>query len=116
MGLFGKKELTQEHIEKIKYLANLSFDSISGKTAEISFEPSSIALHDCDGNSIRFEAEEVPRRSGSLNGILCTYGKAKDAVLRYMKENRYRFVKSSDENVFRNFNYEDCREFPIEKY
>lgn len=116
MGLFKKKEITQEQIEQIRYLATRSYDSISGATAEISFGPTNISLDDCEGNSIAFEAEEVPTRAGSVGGVLSTYGKAKDAVLKYMKDNRYRFENSSDENAFRNFNYEDCRTFPIKKY
>ena len=116
MGLFNKKEISKEQIDHMNWMSSRSYDSISGETAEISFNPTGISLYDCDGNSISFEGEEVPTRAGSTGGVLYTYGKAKQAVLQYMKENRYRFINSSDENVFRNFNYEDCRSFPIKKY
>lgn len=116
MGLFRKKEITQEEINQINWMTTRSYDSISGATAEISFGPTNISLYDCDDNSISFEAEEVPTRAGSVGPVLSTYGKAKQAVLKYMKENRYRFVNSSDEKAFLNFNYEYYRTFPVKKY
>ncbi|WP_294428439.1 hypothetical protein [uncultured Treponema sp.] len=114
MGFF-KSKLTQEEYDEWMRKASCSFDSISGATAEISFGPSQISLADCDGNSKEFEAEEVPTSKNHLGGQMFIYGKAKQAVIKYMKENGYRFVNSGEKEIFMNFNYEDNRTFSIEK-
>jgi len=115
MGLFGSKKFTQADFDEMNRKASCSFDSISGVTAEISFGPTYITLDDCDGNSKEFEAEEVPTRKNHLNGTMFIYGKAKQAVLNYMKENGYHFVNAGEKDAFMNFNYEDNRTFSIAK-
>ena len=115
MGLFSKSKFTQEDFDEMNRRTACSFDSISGVTAEIHFGPAYISLDDCDGNSKEFEAEEVPTSKNHLGGQMFIYGKAKQAVIKYMKENGYRFVNSGDKEIFMNFNYEDNRTFSIEK-
>lgn len=89
MGFF-KSKLTQEEYAEWMRKASCSFDSISGATAEISFGPTQISLSDCDGNHKDFEAEEVPGRKN--HGPIFIYGKAKQAVINYMKEKGYDFA------------------------
>ena len=112
MGFF-KSKLTQEEYDEWMRKALCSFDSISGTTAEISFGPTYITLYDCDGNSKEFKAEEVPGRKNRSSIFI--YGKAKQAVLKYMKENGYHFANSEDKETFMNFNWEDNRTFSIKK-
>ena len=112
MGFF-KSKLTQEEYDEWMRKASCSFDSISGATAEISFGPTQISLSDCDGNHKDFEAEEVPGRKN--HGPIFIYGKAKQAVITYMKENGYHFANSEDKETFMNFNWEDNRTFSIKK-